>query len=51
VIASRAAVLERLRTCGFSPGLTPTRPPIGGMHQLLPMLLDAFGDKAASPPA
>ena len=44
VIASRAAVLDRLRACGFSPGLTPVRHPIGRMHQLLPKLLDAFGD-------
>ena len=49
VIASRAAVLDRLRACGFSPGLTPARHPIGRMHQLLPMLLDAFGDLAANP--
>ena len=29
---------------GFTPGLTPARHPIGRMHQLLPKLLDAFGD-------
>ena len=51
VIASRAPVLDRLRACGFSPGLTPARHPIGRMHQLLPKLLDAFGDVAANPPA
>jgi hypothetical protein len=51
VIASRAAVLDRLLSAGFTTGLTSARHPIGRMHQLLPMLLEAFGDKAASPPA
>ncbi|HMJ86287.1 MAG TPA: hypothetical protein VK504_24085 [Vicinamibacterales bacterium] len=50
VIASRAAVLDRLLSAGFTPGLTPTRHPIGRMHQLLPKLLDAFGDVASKPP-
>jgi hypothetical protein len=44
VIASRGALLDRLRANGFSEGLTPARPPIGRMHRLLPTLLDAFGD-------
>jgi hypothetical protein len=44
VIASRAAVLDRLRAAGFGAGLTPTRPAIGHMHTLLPVLLHAFGD-------
>jgi len=42
VIASRRAVLDRLRTRGFRAGLTPARPAISRMHQLLPILLDAF---------
>src|SRR5439155_18981126 len=49
VMASRVAVLDRLRARGFSAGLTPARQPIGRMHQLLPKLLDAFGDAAAEP--
>jgi hypothetical protein len=43
VIASRPAVLDRLLASGFSAGLTPRRPAIGRMHQLLPTLLHAFG--------
>jgi len=44
VIANRArrAMLDRLRAYGFRQGLTPARPDIGRMHQLLPVLLDAF---------
>lgn len=45
VIASRAEMLGRLRAHGFSPGLTPKRPRLGPMHQLLPTLLDAFGNR------
>jgi phosphoglycerol transferase MdoB-like AlkP superfamily enzyme len=48
VIASRAAVLDRLLSAGFTPGLTPARHPIGRMHQLLPKLLDAFGEAGAT---
>jgi hypothetical protein len=44
VISSRAAVLDRLLASGFAAGLTPTRPAIGHMHTLLPVLLHAFGD-------
>ena len=44
LISGRTAVLERLRSNGFSAGLTPARQPIGRMHKLLPTLLDAFGD-------
>lgn len=47
VITSRAAVLDRLHAGGFSPGLTPARHPIGRMHQLLPTLLQAFGEAEA----
>jgi len=44
VIAARGRreVLDRLRAYGFRPGLTPTRPDVGKMHKLLPVLLDAF---------
>jgi hypothetical protein len=43
VIASRGELLDRLKVHGFRPGLTPVRPTLGGMHGLLPLLLDAFG--------
>jgi hypothetical protein len=43
VIASRAEVLDGLRARGFGPGVTPRRPRLGSMHELLPTLLDAFG--------
>jgi hypothetical protein len=44
-MASRSGLLDRLRAGGFVDGLTPTRPIIGPMHALLPMLLDAFGNR------
>jgi hypothetical protein len=42
VIASRQPVLDHLRKAGFHLGLEPLGPSIGAMHQLVPMLLDAF---------
>jgi hypothetical protein len=39
---SRSTVLDRLKARGFNSGLTPRRPPLGRMHALLPLLLDAF---------
>ena len=45
IIASRPAVLDRLLAHGFREGLTPQRPVLGRMYQLLPILLDAFGDR------
>jgi hypothetical protein len=45
IIASRRPVLDRLLAHGFRPGLAPARPDLGPMHTLLPMLLDAFGDR------
>lgn len=45
VIASRRELLDRLVTHGFRNGLQPSRPDVSGMHQLLPLLLDAFGDR------
>jgi phosphoglycerol transferase MdoB-like AlkP superfamily enzyme len=44
VIAPPGLLLDRLRARGFRPGLTPGRPHLGPMHDLLPTLLDAFGD-------
>jgi len=44
VIASRDELLTDLEARGFRPGLQPQRPPIGGMHALVPILLQAFDD-------
>jgi hypothetical protein len=46
VIASRPELLDRLRAHGFHDGMTPPRRAIGPMHQLLPTLLDAFGNRS-----
>jgi len=51
VISSRKAVLDRLRAHGFRAGLTPARPSLSPMHELVPVLLDAFGNHEASPVA
>jgi phosphoglycerol transferase MdoB-like AlkP superfamily enzyme len=42
VIASRPAVLESLLAHGFRRGLAPARPTLTRMHELVPILLDAF---------
>jgi hypothetical protein len=42
VIASRPAVLESLLAHGFRQGLAPARPTLTRMHELVPILLDAF---------
>ena len=44
VIASRAALLDRLVSHHFRSGLTPGPGAVATMHGLLPILLDAFGD-------
>ena len=51
VIASRRPLLERLLARGFRTGLAPTRPVLGRMHTMLPVLLEAFGDRESSPAA
>jgi hypothetical protein len=45
VIASRTQVLEPLLAHGFLGGLTPRSPAVARMHELLPLLLDAFGGR------
>lgn len=45
VVASRPALLERLRAHGFHEGLQPRRPALARMDTLMPILLDAFGDR------
>jgi hypothetical protein len=44
--ASRQQILDRLIACGFRTGITPSRPALGRMHVLLPILLDAFSERA-----
>ena len=44
IIASRPELLASLRAHGFADGLTPRRPILGPMHELLPVLLQAFGN-------
>jgi hypothetical protein len=44
VVTAHAGIIDALRSRGFRPGLTPADAPIGRMHALLPMLLEAFGD-------
>ena len=44
VIATRRAVLDRLRFDGFTDGLTPPAATVARMDTLLHLLLDAFGD-------
>ena len=39
VVTSRAEILDALVARSFQRGLTPTRPALGPMHALLPMLL------------
>jgi hypothetical protein len=43
VIGARGEVLDRLRAAGFRSGLAPAPQARGAMHQLSPLLLDAFG--------
>jgi hypothetical protein len=50
VFARRGPILSRLIEAGFREGLEPHRPPIGPMHALTPMLLDAFSSPASHAP-
>jgi hypothetical protein len=45
VISNRTAILDRLVAQGFRPGLDPGAAALTRMHQLLPILLDGFGDR------
>jgi phosphatidylglycerophosphate synthase len=47
IIARPGAVLDRMKAHGFRSGLEPLAPRLAGMHAMLPVLLDAFGDTAA----
>jgi hypothetical protein len=45
IVASRPDVLDRLVASGFRKSVTPSGAAIGRMHVLLPLLLDAFGER------
>lgn len=47
IISNRTEILDRLIAQGFHSGLDPGSAPLGKMHELLPILLDAFGDREA----
>ena len=49
VFGRSGPVLDRLVKAGFQPGLSPRRPPIGAMHELAPLFLDAFGATHGDP--
>jgi hypothetical protein len=49
VFGRSGPVLDRLVKAGFQPGLNPRRPPIGAMHELAPLFLDAFGATDGNP--
>lgn len=46
VITNRPEILASLRAKGFTSGLTPSRPHLGQMHEVVPTLLDAFSEQA-----
>ncbi|MBK7902579.1 MAG: sulfatase-like hydrolase/transferase [Proteobacteria bacterium] len=48
IISRDRQLLERFIAQGFAAGLEPPRAPLGGMHELTAMLLQAFG--AVAPP-
>ena len=50
VFGRRGPILNRLIEDGFREGLDPRRPPIGPMHMLTPMLLEAFSSPTSDGP-
>jgi hypothetical protein len=48
VISSDPALLARFTARGFRPGLEPRLPALGGMHELTPILLEAFDGRRAA---
>ena len=45
IVASRPDVLDRFVAKGFRPGLNPAHPAVSRMNDLLPTILDAFGNR------
>ena len=50
VIGRRGPILNRLIEEGFREGLEPHRPPLGPMHALTPLLLEAFSSPTSGGP-
>lgn len=48
--ATRSEMLDRLVAQGLSEGFEPAPPAVARMHELLPILLDAFGDREPAAP-
>ena len=48
IIASRAELLQPLLARGFVTGVTPARPSVGNMSELLPMVTQAMDSKAGA---
>jgi hypothetical protein len=49
IMTSRPSVLNGLRARGFNDGLTPSGLAVGGMAELLPILLEAFSEPNGTP--
>jgi hypothetical protein len=48
VLTSRPALVDRLLSAGFTPGLEPARPALGGLPDLVARLLQAFDSGGAA---
>jgi hypothetical protein len=46
IVTRDPQLLARFVALGFTPGLTPQRPVLGGMHDLTALLVDALGESA-----
>jgi hypothetical protein len=44
IITSQSRIVDRLLAQGFQRGMTPSRPSLGEMHELVPILLSAFAE-------
>jgi hypothetical protein len=47
VITSKREVLDALLAHGFVNGLTPSRPHLGEMHEVVPIIMSAFSTTPA----
>lgn len=48
IVTDNTKILERLKAAGFVAGINPDDRPIGRLHELTPVLLDAFSSPAKS---
>jgi hypothetical protein len=51
VIANRTGLIEGLLAAGFRDGVRPARPVLSKLHELLPILLEAFGPRLSGLPS